>query len=465
MTDKITLQPIQPAQRTRPVLVAIPGSKSITNRALLLAMLATGDTQLIHPLLSDDTAHMEKALARLFGKQAFKERTAHTPINPAPSHGPKLKRPELNIQGVAGRLDAALKSADQPIRLFLGNAGTAMRSLAAVLSLSGANGLGFLLEGEARMHQRPIVDLVNALRVLGADITYMGQAGCPPLLIRGTSDLKGGEVLINCDQSSQYLSALLMAAPSINQTVYIKPKTPLISRPYVEITLKMMAQFGVTVDQDAGGYRIAAESHYSAPGRYAIEPDASSASYFLAAGAIGNRPVEVAIDNQTIQGAPHQSLQGDTRFAQVLEQMGAEVRLGSGTVRVQRPAAGSLQGIDIDMGDMPDAAMTLATTALFAKGKTKIRNIANWRIKETDRLAAMAQELRKVGAQVEEGEASLTITPPAELKEAEIETYNDHRMAMCFSLVAFGAPVHILNPDCVNKTFPGYFKLFSQVWA
>ncbi|HKJ65499.1 MAG TPA: 3-phosphoshikimate 1-carboxyvinyltransferase, partial [Desulfopila sp.] len=337
------------------------------------------------------------------------------------------------------------------LELYLGNAGTAMRPLCAALCLG--HGV-YTLTGEQRMEERPIGDLVEALQQAGATIDYLKNEGYPPLRIRAHG-LRGGSMTIEGSVSSQFLTALLMAAPMATQDSVIAIAGELVSKPYIDITLEMMRSFGVEVDNH--GYRrflLGGGQTYASPGSYLVEGDASSASYFLAAGAIKGGRVRV-------EGVGRASMQGDVRFAEVLERMGARITWGDDFIEAER---GELRGIDLDLNHIPDAAMTIATTALFASGTTVIRNVSNWRVKETDRLAAMACELRKVGAEVIEGEDYLEITPPAKLKHAVIDTYNDHRMAMCFSLAALGdVPVTINDPNCTSKTFPDYFERFNQL--
>lgn len=409
--------------------VNIPGSKSISNRALLLAAMASGTTRLTNLLDSDDIRHMLDALKQLgVNYQLSADKSICT------------------VTGLGGPLCSM-----QPLSLFLGNAGTAMRPLCAALTLGQGE---FTLTGEPRMEQRPIGDLVDALRQLGAQIDYLKQAGFPPVKVNATG-LQGGDVSIAGSLSSQYLTALLMVAPLAQDAVTIHIDGELVSKPYIELTLQMMARFGVTVTHD--NYRrfeIAAGQHYRSPGQFLVEGDASSASYFLAAGAIAGGQV-------TVTGVGRQSIQGDIRFADALAQMGAKIDWQDDAMTV---SPGALSGIDMDMNHIPDAAMTLAVVALFAKGETCLRNIYNWRIKETDRLAAMATELRKVGAQVEEGQDYIRIVPPQMPHHADIDTYNDHRMAMCFSLLALAdCGVTINDPDCTSKTFPGYFAAFTQL--
>ena len=423
--QSLTLQPKTRISGT----VNLPGSKSLSNRILLLAALAEGETRVSNLLDSDDIRYMLEALALLgVDLQLAEQRTACV------------------VQGLGGPFRAS-----DPITLFLGNAGTAMRPLCAALAASEGT---FTLTGEPRMSERPIDDLVDTLRDLGADITYTGPEGFPPLRIQGTS-LAGGKTRIRGNISSQFLTALLMAAPLCDGDVDVRVEGDLVSKPYIHITLDAMSRFGVHVENhEFGRFVVPSGQRYRSPDRIVVEGDASSASYFLAAAAIAGGTVRV-------NGVGSDSVQGDVRFAEVLEQMGANVRWGASWIEVSR---GTLKGIDADLNHIPDAAMTIATTALFAEGPTVIRNIYNWRVKETDRLAAMATELRKVGAVVEEGEDYIVINPPERILPAAIDTYNDHRMAMCFSLAAFGdSPIIINDPGCTAKTFPEYFTLFQSL--
>ncbi|ASJ96809.1 MULTISPECIES: 3-phosphoshikimate 1-carboxyvinyltransferase [Shewanella] len=422
---QLRLDPITKVQGT----VNIPGSKSISNRALLLATLAEGKTRLTNLLDSDDIRHMLTSLKQLGVKFQLSDNNT-----------------VCELEGLSGPI-----SSDQAQSLFLGNAGTAMRPLCAALTLGQGE---FTLTGEPRMEERPIGDLVDALSALGADIQYLKQPGFPPLTVNATG-LNGGDVEIAGDLSSQFLTALLMVAPLAKEQVNIKIKGELVSKPYIDITVALMAQFGVKViNHDYERFEIPAGQHYVSPGTVLVEGDASSASYFLAAGAIQGGEVKVT-------GVGLKSIQGDVKFADVLEKMGAEIEWGDDYI-IARSAA--LNAVDLDMNHIPDAAMTIATAALFAKGTTTLRNIYNWRIKETDRLAAMATELRKVGAIVEEGHDYISVTPPAKLNTADIDTYNDHRMAMCFSLLAFAdCGITINDPDCTSKTFPSYFEQFAAL--
>jgi len=409
--------------------VKLPGSKSISNRTLLLAALAEGTTVIRDLLASDDTARMLDAL-KILG----------VPLE-------QTGADDWCVTGMAGNFP--VKQAD----LFLGNAGTAFRPLTAALALSNGE---YKLSGVARMHERPIGDLVDALRLAGADIAYLGNEGFPPLHIR-PGRIGCDKVAVKGNVSSQFLTALLMALPLTGQRITIEVIGDLISKPYIEITLNLMARFGVQVERHGWqAFTIPANSHYTSPGEIYVEGDASSASYFLAAGAIGEGPVRV-------EGVGNRSIQGDVRFAEALELMGAKITRGDHWIEAS--SDGKLKAITLDCNHIPDAAMTLAVAALFAEGTTTLTNIASWRVKETDRIAAMATELRKVGATVEEGADYIRVTPPTALiPNASIATYDDHRMAMCFSLASLGdVPVTINDPKCVAKTFPDYFERFGKI--
>ena len=427
--------------------VKLPGSKSISNRTLLLAALSEGVTEIHDLLVSDDTARMLEALQKL---------------------GVKLEKvSETNwiVHGCNGNFPN--KNAD----LFLGNAGTAFRPLTAALALSDGH---YTLKGVPRMHERPIKDLVDALRQTGAQIEYLETEGFPPLKISPAKIDVSKPIQIRGDVSSQFLTALLMALPLTKQEATIEVVGELISKPYIEITLNLMARFGVNVQRDGWqSFTIPNNSKYENSRRIYVEGDASSASYFLAAGAIGGGSVRVT-------GVSRNSIQGDVNFTSPLGQnptqslfdpknltyMGANISWGDNWIESKSPTGNKLQAINYDCNHIPDAAMTLAILALFADGTTTLRNIASWRVKETDRIAAMATELRKVGAIVEEGADYIKITPPAKLispKEG-IDTYDDHRMAMCFSLVSLGGvPITINDPNCVAKTFPNYFEEFAKI--
>ncbi|KVW94318.1 3-phosphoshikimate 1-carboxyvinyltransferase [Thiobacillus denitrificans] len=411
--------------------VRLPGSKSISNRVLLLAALADGVTE-VHDLLdSDDTRHMLAAL-RALGVGVEDCGNHHWRISGMGSAFP-VKRTEL----------------------FLGNAGTAFRPLTAALAFCGGD---YVLKGVARMHERPIGDLIDALKQLGAQIDYLGKPGFPPLHIHPATPA-GDCAQVRGNVSSQFLTGLLMALPLRQKATTVEVVGELISKPYIGITLAMLRRFGVAVAQDGwASFTVAADARYRSPGEIHVEGDASSASYFLAAGAIGGGPVRV-------EGVGQDSVQGDVRFADALALMGAQITMGPNWIEARSPKEGRLKAIDLDCNHIPDAAMTLAVVALFADGVTTLRNIASWRVKETDRIAAMATELRKVGATVEEGADFIRITPPETLiPNAIIDTYDDHRMAMCLSLVTLGGvPVRINDPACVNKTFPAYFKVLAEI--
>jgi 3-phosphoshikimate 1-carboxyvinyltransferase len=408
--------------------VQLPGSKSISNRALLLAALADRETRIGNLLDSDDTRYMREALHAL---------------------GIAL-RADGDDWLVTGRHGPLVDDAREA-ELYLGMAGTAYRPLTAALCLGNGR---FTLQGSARMTERPIGHLVDALRPLGADIEYLGTDGYPPLIVHGTG-LRSGETTIDGHISSQFLSSLLMALPLADGPVTVNVRGDQVSKPYVDITLNLMARFGVDVRNDAYQRYHVAPTPYRSPGYFLVEGDASAASYFLAAGALGG-PVRV-------DGIGADSIQGDAAFVDVLRAMGADVTVARDYIEVR---GGRLRGVDLDLNAIPDAAMTAAVLALFADGPTRIRNVYNWRVKETDRLTAMATELRKVGATVNEGEDYLVIEPPTHPRAATIDTYDDHRMAMSFSLVALGGvPVTINDPDCVSKTFPDYFTVFETLRA
>jgi len=427
--DFIDLPPLLSARGT----LRLPGSKSISNRILLLAALAEGETE-IHDLLeSDDTAHMLAALAAL-----------GVAVEP-------LGESAYRVRG---------SGAVFPVRqaeLYLGNAGTAFRSLTAALALAGGQ---YTLTGVPRMHERPIADLVDALRQLGADIDYLGRPGFPPLAIQPPMLRPGGVVRVRGDVSSQFLSGLLLALPLTGVETTVEVLGELVSRPYVDITLAMMQRFGVRVAREGEqGFVVPAASRYVSPGLIRVEGDASAASYFLALGAIGGGPIRV-------EGVGRDSIQGDVHFADALQHMGATIEMGPDWIEASAPRSGKLRGITLDGKAIPDAAMTLATTALFAQGPTTLTHVASWRVKETDRIAALAAELRKLGAAVETGADFIRVTPPGgglSSPPEGIATYDDHRIAMCFSLAALAMPLRINNPGCVSKTFPDYFKHFAAL--
>jgi 3-phosphoshikimate 1-carboxyvinyltransferase len=417
--------------------VALPGSKSISNRVLLLSALAKGKTTLKGLLDADDTQVMRAALKTLG-------------VNIDETDG------DCVVQGCAGRLP------NQQADLFMGNAGTAIRPLTAALAILGGD---YRLHGVPRMHERPIGDLVDGLRMVGAQVAYEQQEGYPPLRI-SQGQIRTNELIkVRGDVSSQFLTALLMSLPLVAKNeICIEVIGELISKPYIDITLKLMKQFGVDVRNDNWQkFYIPANDGqpYSSPGKLFVEGDASSASYFLAAGAISQGPVRVT-------GVGRNSIQGDVAFADALNQMGANVMAGDDWIEVRGvdTPSGKLQGIELNCLAIPDAAMTLAVAALFAEGPTKLTGIASWKVKETDRIAAMAKELRKVGAMVDAGDDYIQITPSKKWQSPSegIDTYDDHRMAMCFSLSALGPlRIRINDPACVAKTFPEYFKEFSQI--
>ena len=434
----ITIGPFKRAQGS----IVLPGSKSISNRVLLLAALSSGTTTLKNLLDADDTQVMRNALRQLGLSVIDQENKVCV------------------VEGCGGQFP--VREAD----LFMGNAGTAIRPLTAALAMQGGN---YRLSGVARMHERPIRDLVDGLRQVGAKIEYELQEGYPPIQISAANIQIKDIVKVRGDVSSQFLTALLMALPLVaTDPVRIEVIGELISRPYIDITLKLMARFGVNVAcPDMQSFVIPAktsEAVYKSPGQLSVEGDASSASYFLALGAIGGGPVKVL-------GVGKDSIQGDVAFADALALMGANINAGEDWIEVTgvKNANCKLNGITIDCTEIPDAAMTLAVAALFAEGPTRLNSIASWRVKETDRIAAMAKELKKVGAIVEEGADYIVVQAPPSQSDwkspAEgIDTYDDHRMAMCFSLAAFGPnALKINDPNCVAKTFPTYFAEFAKI--
>ena len=432
--ESLDIPPLTGAHGT----VHLPGSKSISNRVLLLAALSQGQT-VVHDLLaSDDTAVMLAALKQM---GCSVEQDGQTAV----------------IGGLGGQLVNAQG------KLFMGNAGTAMRPLTAALALLGGD---YELSGVPRMHERPIGDLVDALRQLGCSIDYLGNEGFPPLHLKPGQLALNKPIAVRGDVSSQFLTALLMALPLVaKQDIRLEVTGELISKPYIEITLNLLARFGIQVRREGWqSFTIPAGSRYQSPGEIHVEGDASSASYFVALGAIATGAGH-SID---IRGIGSASIQGDIRFVEAAQLMGAKVESSPNSLKVSR-GAWPLKAIDLDCNHIPDAAMTLAVMALYADGTTTLRNIASWRVKETDRIAAMACELRKLGAAVEEGADFIRVTPPAQWHSAAIHTYDDHRVAMCFSLAAFtpaGLPVRILDPKCVAKTFPNYFEaLFALTQA
>lgn len=423
--EQLTLPACQQAKGS----IKLPGSKSISNRTLLLAALSRGTTEILELLASDDTSRMLEAL------QALGVQLDHFAEN------------AWRVTGCAGHFPN--KQAD----LFLGNAGTAFRPLTAALAFSQGD---YHLHGVPRMHERPIGDLVSALRQAGANIEYLANDGFPPLQISPAQLDVSKAIQIRGDVSSQFLTALLMALPLTGQQATIEVVGELISKPYIEITLNLMAKFGVEVQREGWQrFIVPANSQYTSPRQLYVEGDASSASYFIAAGAIAGDVI--------VEGIGKNSIQGDVLFAEAVKLMGGNITYSSN--HIQSIKAATIKAIDLDCNHIPDAAMTLAIMALFADGTTTLRNIASWRVKETDRIAAMATELRKVGAIVEEGADYIQITPPSQLTpNAVIDTYDDHRMAMCFSLVSLGGvPITINDPKCVAKTFPNYFEEFAKI--
>jgi 3-phosphoshikimate 1-carboxyvinyltransferase len=429
--------PDAPARALAPIArvegtIALPGSKSISNRTLLLAALARGTTRLVGVLDADDTARMFDAL-RALGVRS--ERSGSATI----------------VHGVAGAFP------NRSAALFLGNAGTVVRPLTAVLAMLGGD---YTVSGVPRMHERPIGDLVDALRHAGCDVRYVGNDGYPPLAIGASGGRAGGRVPIRGDVSSQFLSALLMALPvargADDAPTIVGLAGVLTSRPYVDITLRLMRRFGVAIETpDPATFRVPASTGYTSPGELHVEGDASAASYFIAAGAIGGGPVRV-------EGVGRDSIQGDVAFADVLAQQGADIRFGADWIEARRGAP--LAGGIVECSAIPDAAMTLAIVALFARAPTRLVGIGSWRVKETDRIAAMATELAKLGAAAKAGEDWLEVAPLAQFRPATIDTYDDHRMAMCFSLAALGGvPVTINDPACVRKTFPDYFDALERI--
>ncbi|MCQ8876819.1 3-phosphoshikimate 1-carboxyvinyltransferase [Pseudoalteromonas shioyasakiensis] len=422
--EQLRLEPISCVNGS----VTLPGSKSLSNRVLLLAALAQGTTVVENLLDSDDIRHMLGAL-KLLGVdvELNDDKTVAT------------------VHGVGGKF----LTPSEP--LFLGNAGTAYRPLTAVLAAVTGE---YELIGEPRMEERPIGHLVDALKALGGEVTYLKHLDYPPLKITG-GQINGGNVEIDGSISSQFLTALLMAAPLFNGDTTISIKGTLVSKPYIDITLDVMARFGIDVSHDNYQiFKVKGSQQYQAVERIMVEGDASSASYFVAAAAIAGGEIE-------IKGVGAKSVQGDIGFAKVMEQVGAQIDWYDERLVVRK---GQLKGVDIDANAIPDAAMTLATVALFADGPTAIRNIYNWRVKETDRLYAMATELRKVGAEVVEGEDFIEINPPTEFNDVAIDTYDDHRIAMCFAMVAVGGkPITINDPKCTYKTFPTFFDVLASV--
>ncbi|RXS44484.1 3-phosphoshikimate 1-carboxyvinyltransferase [Idiomarina sp. 29L] len=409
--------------------VVLPGSKSIANRALLMSALCSEPVRLHNLLNSEDTEHMLNALVAL-GVQC--EKVDNTMV----------------VTGLSGRWKPTETS------LPLGNAGTAMRPLIAVLAATLNVNQQVELTGDARMQERPVQHLVEALQAQGAGVIYQKTSGFPPVLIK--SGLNAGDFFIDGSVSSQFISALLMALPLLKGDSTLTLVGEVVSKPYIELTLKMLADFGVVIERASENcFHIEGRQSYMSPGDYHVEGDASGASYWMAAALLGGGPV-------TIEGVGAASIQGDKAFAEVIQAMGGNVDMGQHQITVT--GSGHIKGIEQDFNAIPDAAMTVAPLALFADKPTIIRNVANWRVKETDRLSAMATELRKLGAEIEEGADYIKIHPVQHWQSAEIDTYKDHRMAMCFSLVAF-SPVGITinDPDCCRKTYPTYFQEFSRI--
>ncbi|XP_058734631.1 3-phosphoshikimate 1-carboxyvinyltransferase 2 [Vicia villosa] len=437
---EIVLEPISEISGS----ITLPGSKSLSNRILLLAALSEGTTVVENLLDSEDIHYMLEAL-KVLGLRVEDDKTTKQAV----------------VEGSGGLFPTGRESKDE-VNLFLGNAGTAMRPLTAALVAAGGN-TRYILDGVPRMRERPIGDLVSGLKQLGADVDCFLGTDCPPVRIIGKGGLPGGKVKLSGSISSQYLTALLMAAPLALGDVEIEIIDKLISVPYVEMTLKLMERFGVSVEHSDNWDRflVRGGQKYKSPGNAFVEGDASSASYFLAGAAVTGGTI-------TVIGCGTSSLQGDVKFAEVLEKMGAKVTWTENSVTVTGPPQDSsgrkvLQGIDVNMNKMPDVAMTLAVVALFANGPTTIRDVASWRVKETERMIAICTELRKLGATVEEGPDYCVITPPEKLNVTSIDTYDDHRMAMAFSLAACGdVPVTIKDPGCTRKTFPDYFQVLER---
>ena len=433
--EKLVLKPIKKIHG----FVRLPGSKSLSNRILLMAALARGITKVENLLDSDDIRYMVEAL-KVLGLSFTEDR----------------KNNVLEITGCGGKFNP--KEKKDVTELFLGNAGTAMRPLTAAVAAAGQG--TFVLDGVQRMRERPIQDLVDGLVQLGVDAECTMGTGCPPVRIN-CKGLPGGKIELGGNVSSQYLTAILMAAPLSTGTVEIKVVTELISKPYVEMTIKLMERFGVKVDaaEDLQSFKIQGGQTYKSPGSIFVEGDASSASYFLAGATITGGKV-------TVEGCGLDSIQGDTKFAYTMEQMGATLEWTANSVTCTGPKDGKLKAIDVDMVAMPDAAMTLAVVALFAEGVTTIRNVASWRVKETERMIAICTEGRKLGADIFEGSDYCVITPPKSgfNKGVAIDTYDDHRMAMAFALAACGnEEIIIKDPKVTKKTFPNYFEVLATV--
>ncbi|TKY63720.1 3-phosphoshikimate 1-carboxyvinyltransferase [Spatholobus suberectus] len=439
-TPEIVLEPIREISGT----ITLPGSKSLSNRCLLLAALSEGTTVVDNLLYSEDIHYMLGAL-RTLGLHVEDDKTTKQAI----------------VEGCGGLFPIGRESKEE-INFFLGNAGTAMRTLTAALIAAGGNA-SYILDGVPRMRERPIGDLVAGLKQLGADVDCFLGTNCPPVQINGKGGLPGGKVKLSGSLSSQYLSSLLMAAPLALGDVEIEIVDRLVSAPFVEMTTKLMERFGVSVEHSDNWDRFLVHGgqEYKSPGNAFVEGDASSASYFLAGAAVTGGTI-------TVEGCGTSSLQGDVKFAEVLEKMGAKVTWTENSVTVTGPPRDSsgrkvLQGIDINMNKMADVGLTLAVVALFANGPTAIRDVESWRVKETERMKAVCTELRKLGATVEEGPDYCVITPPEKLNVTAIDTYDDHRIAMAFSLAACGdVPVTIKDPGCTRKSFPDYFEVLER---
>ncbi|QJC36989.1 3-phosphoshikimate 1-carboxyvinyltransferase [Enterobacteriaceae endosymbiont of Donacia vulgaris] len=426
MKNILTLKPIHKIKGS----ISLPGSKSISNRVLLLSALAKGNTKLSNLLNSDDIYHMLNALKKLNIKFILSK-----------------NKTECLIIGNNGILKSKKK-----IKLFLGNAGTVIRPLTAVLSLN--NKCDIILTGEPRMKERPIKHLVDSLRAGGAIINYLEKQNFPPIQIKG--GFQGTNILeIKGSISSQFLTSLLIISPLIKQDTLINITNNLVSKPYIDITIKLMKIFGIHVDNyNYQQFKISGQQNYISPGEYIIEGDASSASYFLSAAAIKGGTVKINNINKN-------SIQGDIKYVNILQKMGARINYGKNYISCTK---NSLNSINMDFNDIPDVAMTIAVTSLFSKGITTIKNIYNWRVKETDRLTAMSNELKKTGAKIITGYDYIIISPPKHIKKVIIETYNDHRIAMCFSLLALSNnSVSIINPNCTSKTYPNFFKDFKKI--
>ncbi|CAL4322465.1 3-phosphoshikimate 1-carboxyvinyltransferase [Buchnera aphidicola (Eriosoma lanigerum)] len=425
MYNSLVLKPIQYVNGS----VYLPGSKSVSNRVLLLSALCYGTTKITNLLNCDDTKYMLNALQLL---------------------GIKYDLFNQNRSCVIYGKGISILEQKKELTVFVGNAGTVFRPLTAILSLRENN---IILTGDNRMKERPIEHLVDSLRQSGAKIKYINKKSYPPILLQG--GFIGGTMELNGNISSQFLTAILMAAPLAMNDTIINIVGDLVSKPYIDLTINLMKVFGITIKNNSyKSFFIQGNQIYCTPEKYLVEGDATSASYFLAAAAIKGGSV-------TVHGIGENSIQGDIYFPKILKQIGANIIFGSNYVTCSR---NYLDGFDLDLNNIPDAAMTLAMVALFSIEKSYLRNIYNWRVKETDRLSAMSTELKKIGAKVEEGSDYLSIIPPKKFSNATIHTYNDHRIAMCFSLLSLSnAIITILNPNCTKKTFPNYFEQLSKI--